>query len=69
MFRWIEFWQRKKRQYFCSAQTWEDITFGHSIYSPFMMKPTCNDIDDDLREIKCSNKNDQQLIEVCKFEK
>lgn len=61
---WVEFWQRKKRQYFCSTQTWSDSTFSMSVRSSSTSRPMCNEIDDDLREVKCSNKNNQQLLEV-----
>lgn len=63
---WLEFWHRKKRQYFCSSQTWSDSAVGLSSRSPYSMAATCNDIDDDLRETKCSNKNNQQLLEILK---
>ncbi|XP_037026425.1 chaoptin isoform X1 [Bradysia coprophila] len=65
---WIEYWQRKKRQYFCSAQSWSDSIFGPSSRSSWTKKEECNSIDDDLREVDCANKNNQQLLEVLKSE-
>ncbi|KAJ6640078.1 Chaoptin, partial [Pseudolycoriella hygida] len=65
---WIEYWQRKKRQYFCSAQSWTDTLLGSSQRTPWAKKEDCNAINDDLREVNCANKNNQQLLEVLKSE-
>lgn len=62
---WIEFWQRKKRQYICSRQNWAEDTL---LKSEISYTDDCNDPDndDDLRSAKCSNKNDERLLEVLK---
>lgn len=65
---WIEFWQRKKRQYFCHTQTWTESTFGLTSWTPHFAKPQCLHIDDDLRQATCTNKQSQQLLEVLKSE-
>lgn len=63
---WVEFWQRKKRQYFCSQQEWIDETEikgqGDNDHEQ------CDDPfeDDDLRSVRCSNKNGDSLLEVMK---
>lgn len=64
--RWVEFWQRKRRQYICSAQTWTDTVFRTFMNSPCQIygKHDCDQTDDDLRETRCANKNAQQLMEV-----
>lgn len=65
---WIEFWQRKQRQYYCHTQTWTETTFGLTAWTPHYAKPGCMQIDDDLRQAWCSNKQSQQLLEVLKSE-
>lgn len=61
---WVEFWQRKKRQYMCSSQKWPDHMLGSSSKS-LGHDDECDDLkDDDLRTAKCTNKNDQNLMEV-----
>lgn len=63
---WVEFWQRKKRQYFCSQQDWVGETEikmqGENV------NEECEDPfeDDDLRSVRCSNKNGDSLLEVLK---
>lgn len=63
---WVEFWQRKKRQFFCSQQEWIDETEvkgqGDNDHEQ------CDDPfeDDDLRSVQCSNKNGESLLEVLK---
>ncbi|XP_037921990.1 chaoptin isoform X3 [Hermetia illucens] len=65
---WVEFWQRKRRQYICSAQTWTDTVFRTFMNSPCQIygKHDCDQTDDDLRETRCANKNAQQLMEILK---
>lgn len=63
---WIEYWQRKKRQYYCHTQTWTDQTFGLSTWTPHYVRPQCMRVDDDLRQAQCSNKQSKQLLEVLK---
>lgn len=64
---WVEFWQRKKRQYFCSHQDWTD---EEGIISQIDIDDDCDDFypDDDLRSARCSNKNGEPLLEVLKSE-
>jgi hypothetical protein len=64
---WVEFWQRKKRQYFCSHQDWTD---DEGIKSQMDFDDDCDDYypDDDLRSARCSNKNGEPLLEVLKTE-
>lgn len=64
---WIEFWQRKRRQYVCSSQTWTDTIFRSFMNSPCQIygRYNCYEEDDDLRETKCSNKGSKSLMEVC----
>lgn len=63
---WVEFWQRKRRQYICSSQTWTDTVFRTFMNSPCQVygRHNCDDHDDDLRETRCDNKGGQQLLEV-----
>ncbi|XP_055380900.1 chaoptin isoform X2 [Condylostylus longicornis] len=65
---WVEFWQRKRRQYICSSQTWTDTVFRTFMNSPCQIygKHDCEEMDDDLRETQCSNKNNEQLMEILK---
>lgn len=66
---WIEFWQRKKRQYFCRDQkNWiEDEPVMSEISEN---QHECDDpyIDDDLRSARCSNKKGEPLLEILKSE-
>lgn len=65
---WVEFWQRKKRQYFCSDQeNWSD---DEKLMSEVNDHFDCENpyIDDDLRSARCSNKNGEPLLEVLKSE-
>lgn len=67
---WVEFWQRKRRQYICSSQIWTDTVFRTFMNSPCQIygRHNCDDHDDDLRETKCANKNSAQLLEILKSE-
>lgn len=62
---WIEFWQRRKRQYFCSSQDWSDET---PVRSQMDVPNNCDDAhqDDDLRSAQCSNKHGENLLEILK---
>lgn len=63
---WVEFWQRKKRQYFCSHQDWTDD--DKEVKSQTQIDENCDDFypDDDLRSVRCSNKNGEPLLEILK---
>ncbi|XP_037955244.1 chaoptin isoform X2 [Teleopsis dalmanni] len=65
---WVEFWQRKRRQYICSSQTWTDTVFRTFMNSPCQVygRHNCDDHDDDLRETRCDNKGGLQLLEALK---
>ncbi|XP_031631630.1 chaoptin isoform X2 [Contarinia nasturtii] len=73
---WLEYWYRKQRQYVCRAQTWTEDVFGSPIHSPVHSSTnkrsatSCNTdenrFENELREVTCSNKQSQQLIEVLK---
>lgn len=63
---WIEFWQRFKRQHFCSSVDFPDET---DFKTQLSFDDNCDDIypdDEDLRLTKCSNKNSESLIEILK---
>jgi hypothetical protein len=65
---WIEFWQRLKRQHFCSSIYWPDEV---DFKSQLTIEDNCDDIypdDDNLRTTKCSNKNSEPLIDILKDE-
>lgn len=64
---WVEFWQRKKRQYFCSSQNWAEDAL---IKSELTQNDDCDNThaDDDLRSARCSNKNGEPLMEILKSE-
>lgn len=65
---WVEFWQRKKRQYFCSEQNnWYSGSYSKALTPN---NHHCDELDneDDLRSAKCINKNNEQLMEVLKAE-
>lgn len=64
---WVEFWQRKKRQYLCSEQQWSDET---AVRSQMEIPRNCDDVheDDDLRSARCSNKKGEPLLEILKSE-
>lgn len=91
VYRWLEYWYRKQRQFVCRSQTWTEDAFATPIHSTvFMSTPaaavatatavgeetaddrsgdaTCNidenRFENELREVTCSNKNSEQLIEV-----
>lgn len=87
VYRWLEYWYRKQRQYVCRAQTWTEDAFATPIHSTaFMSTPAAaptvgrdetmdersgascnidgNRFENELREVTCSNKNSEQLIEV-----
>lgn len=65
---WVEFWQRKKRQYFCSSR--ENSFDDEEVMSEVKQAYDCEDpyIDDDLRSARCSNKNGAPLLEILKSE-
>lgn len=64
---WVEFWQRKKRQYFCSHQDWTD---EEGIKVQMETDDECDIFypDDSLRSVLCSNKNGEPLLEILKTE-
>lgn len=72
--RWLEFWSRKQRQYVCRSQTWTDEVFESAIHSTVYsaahdQSTSCdnndeNSLENELREVTCSNKNSEPLIEV-----
>jgi hypothetical protein len=64
---WVEFWQRKKRQYFCSAHNWNN---NEILKSEMVQNDECDNPyhDDDLRSARCSNKNGEPLLEILKSE-
>lgn len=65
---WIEFWQRKTRQYVCTTQTWAERTFNHPIKAlnerESEVNHLCNEHSDALRTATCSNKGNSVLMEV-----
>lgn len=65
---WVEYWQRLRRQHFCSSQDWpDDIDVKNQIESNI----ECDEIypdDEDYRLVRCSNKNSETLLEVLKNE-
>ncbi|XP_058821803.1 chaoptin [Topomyia yanbarensis] len=69
---WVEFWQRKRRQYICLAQPWIENSSFNSYFkhhlSPAVSHSSddCEESADDLRETTCSNKKDESLLEVLK---
>ncbi|XP_055525782.1 chaoptin [Wyeomyia smithii] len=69
---WVEFWQRKRRQYICPAHPWIENSsfnsyFKHQAFSIFSQdRDNCDDSADNLREATCSNKKDESLLEVLK---
>ncbi|XP_055618814.1 chaoptin [Toxorhynchites rutilus septentrionalis] len=71
---WVEFWQRKRRQYMCPAQPWIENSSFNSYFRnhvPSMMSQTSDDCEqsaDNLREATCSNKKNENLLEVLKTE-
>lgn len=67
--RWLEYWQRKQRQYVCRAQSWSDEVFNVAYRSRGVSKNFCNlddggRLENELRDVTCTNKNSQLLIEV-----
>lgn len=56
----MEVWLRKRRQYICE-NTHNTLSFNDPDYM-------CRQADDDLRNAKCSNKNNQSVIEIMKTE-
>ena len=68
---WIEFWHRKKRQFLCSAQMWSEDLFGTKFYDSQWdetQQEICQDTEHGLREATCSNKKNENLVEVLKSE-
>lgn len=66
---WLEYWQRKQRQYVCRAQSWSDEVFNVAYRSAGVSKNFCNlddgsRLENELRDVTCINKNSQLLIEV-----
>lgn len=75
VYRWLEYWYRKQRQYVCRAQTWTEDVFGSPIHSTvhsssdaYDQSASCNNdenrLENELREVTCSNKQSELLIEV-----
>ncbi|XP_017770923.1 PREDICTED: chaoptin isoform X2 [Nicrophorus vespilloides] len=58
---WIEVWQRKRRQFLCGQSPSRPPSFKSQDY-------TCRHINDDLRNSKCTNKNNKSLVDVLKTE-
>lgn len=68
---WIEFWGRKKRQFLCSAQSWSADLFGTQFYDTQRddkQNEICEDAEHGLRLATCSNKHNENLMEVLKTE-
>ncbi|XP_050098956.1 chaoptin isoform X2 [Anopheles aquasalis] len=75
---WIEFWQRKRRQYLCPAQPWTEGASQRTSYLYGGATATavplgdrtadCERSADELREARCSNRNHDLLLEVLKKE-
>lgn len=72
-YSWIEYWYRKQRQYVCRSQSWSEDIFSapihaNTLHSQFHQQTSCNvdesRFENELREVTCSNKNSDQLIEV-----
>uniref|UniRef100_A0A182VVJ1 LRRCT domain-containing protein n=1 Tax=Anopheles minimus TaxID=112268 RepID=A0A182VVJ1_9DIPT len=67
---WIEFWQRKRRQYLCPANPWTETSltnyFKHTTPLAFAKGSDCGDSANELRQARCSNKNNDLLLEVLK---
>ncbi|XP_052868495.1 chaoptin [Anopheles cruzii] len=67
---WIEFWQRKRRQYLCPAQPWTEARmasyFKHALLPYYTRDADCDRSANELREARCSNKNQDLLLEVLK---
>uniref|UniRef100_A0A182M164 LRRCT domain-containing protein n=1 Tax=Anopheles culicifacies TaxID=139723 RepID=A0A182M164_9DIPT len=67
---WIEFWQRKRRQYLCPANPWTETSltnyFKHTTPLAFSKGSDCGDSANELRQVRCSNKNNDLLLEVLK---
>lgn len=73
---WIEYWYRKQRQYVCRAQRWSEDVFSapmhaNTLHSQLHEQTGCNidenRFENELREVTCSNKNSERLIEVMAF--
>lgn len=73
---WIEYWYRKQRQYVCRAQRWSEDVFSapmhaNTLHSQLHEQTGCNidenRFENELREVTCSNKNSERLIEVMTF--
>uniref|UniRef100_A0A182PNT2 LRRCT domain-containing protein n=1 Tax=Anopheles epiroticus TaxID=199890 RepID=A0A182PNT2_9DIPT len=67
---WIEFWQRKRRQYLCPANPWTETSltnyFKHATPLAYAKGTDCGDSANKLRQARCSNKNNDLLLEVLK---
>lgn len=57
--RWMEVWDRKRRQYICGSAPWTRDAFNVWSYA-------CVQPHDDLRTVVCHNKANKTLIEVLK---
>ncbi|XP_018322079.2 chaoptin [Agrilus planipennis] len=55
---WVEFWQRKRRQYLCQHP--------NNNHFENTQEYNCRHVEDDLRLSKCSNRNNESLIEILK---
>lgn len=53
--RWVEVWQRKKRQFLCHEQEGA---------APQHLASDCRGAEDDLRQTHCTNRQHQVLLEV-----
>ncbi|XP_053678654.1 chaoptin [Anopheles nili] len=67
---WIEFWQRKRRQYLCPANPSAETSFTnilkHSSLLTFVERSDCSDSANELRRTLCRNKNNDTLLDVLK---
>lgn len=63
---WVEYWERRKRQHFCSDLEWPEET---AVKGQVEALDECDDNyhDDDLRLARCS-KNGEPLLEILKSE-
>ncbi|KAL1381418.1 hypothetical protein pipiens_013476 [Culex pipiens pipiens] len=70
---WVEFWQRKRRQYMCPAEPWVENGSFNSYFKQHASAllshantEDCEDSADNLRETSCANKRDENLLDVLK---
>lgn len=57
LYRWVEIWLRKRRQYLCEDKPMD-----------YTMQDSCRLADDDLRSTVCANRGNNSLLEVLKTE-